>query len=405
MNRFASRLAVALLAGGLLLAVAPAHAQFGKLKDKIKEKAKETVEKKADQTLEQDEGDTTQAPDEQTPTAGESAPPAAAQGGTATAEDMTLYTKYDFVPGDKVLFYDDFSRDEVGEFPARWGLESGVFEVVKQGNASYVMCSDEGYILPKLPAGPLPPRYTVELELYAKGPGHKGHWYHVEWLDADEQVIGDFTLQDNITTALHINGRTLASKELPSEIGPGVHVMRVMATPTTLKCYVDHERVANVPAVEGFAPVRLRVHMDPWTDEAGNPMLARSLRFAEGGKTLKQQLDETGRIVTHGILFDVGSAKIKAESYKTLADIGQLLADNPGLALSIEGHTDSDGTEADNLALSQNRAAAVRSYLMETYQTDGARLTAKGWGESKPIDSNDTPEGKANNRRVELVKQ
>ena len=181
--------------------------------------------------------------------------------------------------------------------------------------------------------------------------------------------------------------------------------MRVMATPTTLKCYVDHERVANVPAVEGFAPVRIRLHMDPWDDEAGNPMLARSLRFAEGGKTLKQQLDETGRIVTHGILFDVASAKIKAESYKTLADIGQLLAENPGLALSIEGHTDSDGSDADNLTLSQNRANAVRSYLMEAYQTDGARLTAKGWGESKPIDSNDTPEGKANNRSVELVKQ
>jgi hypothetical protein len=62
----------------------------------------------------------------------------------------------------------------------------------------------------------------------------------------------------------------------------------------------------------------MRVRMDPWTDDAGNPMLVPSFRFAEGGKTLKQQLDETGRVVTHGTLFDVGSAKIRAESYKTL---------------------------------------------------------------------------------------
>jgi outer membrane protein OmpA-like peptidoglycan-associated protein len=144
--------------------------------------------------------------------------------------------------------------------------------------------------------------------------------------------------------------------------------------------------------------------MDPWLDEQGNPMLIGTFRYAEGGKTLKQQLDETGRIVSHGILFDSGSAKIKAESYKTLADIAKLLTDDPALKLSIEGHTDSDGTDEANLTLSQNRANAVRTYFMDTYKIDGARLTAKGWGEGKPIDVNTTPEGKANNRRVEFVK-
>jgi OOP family OmpA-OmpF porin len=406
MNKLVNHLALALLTFGLILWVVPAHAQFGKLKDKIKQKTTDRVEKKVDQALEQEPSDSTQAPPKQAQAGQESPQPAVqSQGGTATAEDMTLYTKYDFVPGDKVLFYDDFSADEVGEFPSRWGLVQGVFEVAKQGNANFVMCSDEGIIFPRLAPGPLPPKYTVELELYAKGPGRRGHWYFIEWLDADERVIGEFTLQDNHSTVLRINGRELASKELPAELGAGIHAMRIMATQSTIKCYVDQERVANVPAVEGFAPVRMRVHMDPWTDEEGNPMLMRSFRFAEGGKTLKQQLDETGRIITHGILFDVASAKIKAESHKTLADIGQLLTDSPGLALSIEGHTDSDGTEESNLTLSQGRANAVRSYLAETYKIDGARLTAKGWGESKPIDANDTPEGKANNRRVELVKQ
>ena len=76
---------------------------------------------------------------------------------------------------------------------------------------------------------------------------------------------------------------------------------------------------------------------------------------------MKEQLDEAGRIVTHGILFDSGSDKIKAESYKTLADIGGLLTGSPELRLSIEGHTDSDGTDAANLELSQKRATATKT--------------------------------------------
>ena len=211
-------------------------------------------------------------------------------------------------------------------------------------------------------------------------------------------------MKDNQNTYLGIMDKELANKTLPVDLSAGKHTMRVMATKTTMKCYIDNERVANVPAVEGFAPVGFRVQMDPWMDEAGNPMLMRGFRFAEGGKTLKEQLDETGRIVTHGILFDSGSDKIKAESYKTLADIGQLLTGSPALRLSIEGHTDSDGAADFNLKLSENRAKSVKSYLMETYKIDGARLESKGWGKTKPIGTNDTPEGKADNRRVELVK-
>jgi OOP family OmpA-OmpF porin len=179
--------------------------------------------------------------------------------------------------------------------------------------------------------------------------------------------------------------------------------MRIMATKTSIKCYVDEVRVANVPKVENFSPVGFRVRHRPYKDPK-NPTLFRGFRFAEGGKSMREQLDETGKIVTHGILFDVDSYKIKGESFKTLKEIGQLLQDDPELRLSIEGHTDSDGSDDHNATLSQNRANSVRDYLISTYNIEGSRLEAKGWGESKPIDTNDTPEGKANNRRVELVK-
>jgi OOP family OmpA-OmpF porin len=320
----------------------------------------------------------------------------------AAAEDMTLYTKYDFVPGDKVIFYDDMKDEEEGEFPYRWNLDRGVYEVVKLGKEFWIMCTNEGSIRPKMAAGPLPAQYTAELEFYDNGPEFSGNCFDIYWVDSNDQIIGIFEEYSG-GTVLKIHGKSLANKILPNKLTKGVHTMRIMATERSIKCYVDEERVANVPKVENFNPVGFRLHQTPY-NEPKNPTLFRGFRFAEGGKSMREQLDETGKIVTHGILFDVDSHKIKGESYKTLKEIGELLEDDPELRLSIEGHTDSDGSDEHNMTLSQNRANSVRDYLISTYSIKPERLEAKGWGESKPIDTNETAEGKANNRRVELVK-
>jgi outer membrane protein OmpA-like peptidoglycan-associated protein/curli biogenesis system outer membrane secretion channel CsgG len=329
---------------------------------------------------------------------------AAAPAATApTAEDMKLYTKYDFIPGDKVIFYDDLRNEEEGEFPYRWNLDNGVFEIVRLGKDYWIMCTDEGSIRPRIPDAPLPPKYTVEMEFYDNGPDVVGHGYSIAWVDAKGKNIGEFKLRYHTKTWLYIFNREKASKALPGKLTKGVHTMRIMATKRSIKCYVDQIRVANVPKVEGFNPVGFRVRLKPH-QQPNNPLLIRNFRFAEGGKTMRQQLDETGKIVTHGILFDPGSYTIKAESYKTLKEIGRLLTDDPGLRLLIEGHTDSDGSEEQNMTLSQNRADAVRNYLLSTFGISADRLETRGRGESAPIDTNDTPEGKANNRRVELIK-
>jgi OOP family OmpA-OmpF porin len=321
----------------------------------------------------------------------------------AHAEDMTLYTRYDFVPGDKVIFYDDMKDDEEGEFPYRWNLDRGVYEVVRLGKEFWIMCTDDGSIRPKIPDAPLPPQYTVELEFYDNGPDFSGNYFYIHWVDDQGNNIGEFLVYANDDTYLGVKSKSLADKNLPAKLTKGVHTMRIMATKRSIKCYIDEVRVANVPKIEGFNPVGFRLRHRPYNDPK-NPTLFRGFRFAEGGKSMREQLDEAGKIVTHGILFDVGSYEIKAESYKTLKDIGQLLQDDPELRLSIEGHTDSDGSDEHNLTLSQSRANSVRSYLISTYNISPERLEAKGWGESKPIDTNNTAEGKANNRRVELIK-
>ncbi|NCG17624.1 MAG: OmpA family protein [Rhodobacterales bacterium] len=101
------------------------------------------------------------------------------------------------------------------------------------------------------------------------------------------------------------------------------------------------------------------------------------------------------------IQFETGSATLKAESFKVLDEVVTVLKDVPDMRMRVEGHTDSQGGDDFNMKLSQERANSVRIYL-ESKGTAGSRLTSKGHGETRPIDTNRTPDGRAMNRRVEF---
>ena len=120
---------------------------------------------------------------------------------------------------------------------------------------------------------------------------------------------------------------------------------------------------------------------------------------------LATALNTKGSVAMHGILFDVSRATIKAESAPALAQIGELLRSDPTLKLEIQGHTDSTGVAAINLKLSQDRAVSVKTYLVQTVGIAADRLTTAGFGATKPVAPNATEAGKAQNRRVELVKR
>jgi len=125
--------------------------------------------------------------------------------------------------------------------------------------------------------------------------------------------------------------------------------MRIMATKSTIKCYIDSERVANVPAVRLRAR-RVRVHMDPWTDEPNNPMLIEA-SVRRGGKTLKQQVDEEDASSRMGSCSTPDPTGSRPMSFKTLSDIGQLLAENPSFDCPSRG-TPMRRADAANLTLS-----------------------------------------------------
>jgi OOP family OmpA-OmpF porin len=125
---------------------------------------------------------------------------------------------------------------------------------------------------------------------------------------------------------------------------------------------------------------------------------------ASSAARLERELQGSGRIVLYGIYFDSASDHLKPESAATLAEIAAVLRRNPAWTLTVEGHTDSLGGDAYNLDLSRRRARSVRQALVSDYGVDARRLQTAGFGASHPKDSNDTLEGRARNRRVELVR-
>jgi OmpA-OmpF porin, OOP family len=118
---------------------------------------------------------------------------------------------------------------------------------------------------------------------------------------------------------------------------------------------------------------------------------------------LSDEINKSGHVAIYGIHFDSGRAAILPESEGILGEIVKLMKQNPDLKLRVEGHTDTMGVPSANQALSEKRAQAVVAWLT-THGVEAARLSAKGFGQDKPIADNSTQDGRAKNRRVELAK-
>lgn len=376
--------AVPVLLAALLLA-APVRAGLG---DKLKKKVQDKAAAKAESVIDSGPGTTAEGE-----AAGASGGPAA----SAPTEVSQVSTKYDFVPGDKVLLYDDFTEDELGEFPHRWTQRSGSVEVAESDGERWLRAAGgDGAIRPKLP-GALPERWTMEFDIMIR----PGAWaYTVAGMDGNQPVW--------IVTIPQVeNTITFQSGPLQSKVTweggqdmSGRHHVAIMAKGHSLKVYLDLQRVVNVPEIstEWGEPEAVEVVVRHVEYDA----MITAVRFAEGGKTTADFLDE-GKLVTYGIRFDTGSDRVRPESAPVLREVAAYLTKRTDARLRITGHTDSQGNAKQNLDLSGRRAASVAKCLSDL-GVDPARLSTDGKGDTQPVSSNDTAEGRAANRRVEFTR-
>ncbi len=129
------------------------------------------------------------------------------------------------------------------------------------------------------------------------------------------------------------------------------------------------------------------------------------LANSAGAKELEQKLEQQEKVRIYGIYFDFASAQIKPQSKPTLDEIAAVMNAHPDWKLNVGGHTDNIGGDAFNQQLSQQRAESVKATLVSQYGISAERLMTAGYGASSPVETNDTMEGRARNRRVELSKQ
>ena len=362
---------------------------FGKKK---KKKEKEVKEEKSEKQQDSDTEDQTSS---DTETKAENKAP------------TVVWSKFDFVPGDEVIFEDHPSADEEnGEFPSRWDYYDGSTEIGEMDGEAVIMFLDGGgTIIPYIENSNedyLPEIFTLEFDAWFE-PGSHSNRYWISFYDKKNQWHEG--LKKVLT--VYVNGIEFLStdKRYPgtekynwgnNPIGGWKHIS-IAYTKGKFKAYMDDTRLINVPHLEG----------NPWgiTIEAENDnMYIRNIRIAKGGVKYYDRVLSDGKIIVNGIKFDINKATLKPESMGPINKIFKLMEKNPDINFSVEGHTDSDGDEATNQSLSEQRAKAVMDQLIKL-GINADRLSYKGFGESKPLDINTTPEGRANNRRVEFVKK
>ncbi len=332
----------------------------------------------------------------------------------AAAPGSKAWANYDFVPGERVLFVEDFTADRVGNFPRRLEFIGGNMEVVEAGGVRYLRASSGSRIAVQLPEM-LPERFTVEFDitvpanweslLFFSGEGVRG--LNEAPTGACCYVPTAAIFIDPVEVGLRRDGETKPSqREIGDLLGSGDRIGKLMRIRLHVdgryaKLYLNETRVANVPNLD--IPRTDKLYFD-LNAQADAPMLLGNLSINAGGLEIYEALNADGRVVTRGILFDTGSDRLRPESTPTLKEIGEMLKAYPELRLLIEGHTDNVGNAASNQTLSEKRAAAVKAFLEKEYKIKGDRLEAQGFGDTKPVGKNDTPEGRQTNRRVELVK-
>lgn len=306
--------------------------------------------------------------------------------------NTTSSANSDFYPGDYLLFTDDLYSEEQGEFPSKWNLMGGSAENSRFGSSNVIAFNGiDTEITPLLRSEEfLPETFTVEFDAYFYANGN-GDAYFVKL-----RGLEPIKIVRNSAEMGRFNG--FAKDEMSRASWRKVAMSYNQGS---LKLYLDHNRVLNIPKI-GPAPTSFSIAAVSPGARTGEPAMVRNIRVAMGGTDLYEYFLAEGKIVTRMISFDEGQSTLRGESSQSLEEIAKIMNDHPESKFSIQCHTDSKGNDALNKTLSEQRAQNVKNEL-EKRGVATSRLEVMGFGESKPVDTNKTIEGRLNNNRVEFV--
>jgi OmpA-OmpF porin, OOP family len=313
--------------------------------------------------------------------------------------------KSTFIPGEKTIFYDDFSDMGPDDAPPHLKTRGAAPELRVSGNIRQLTVVQKGTILsPNITS--LPANFTYEAEMAFETGNHRADVAMVFYSKNKEIFRLDFYASEptsDIIASMRAPYSELGRKRFNTKWNePGK--LALWLQNGRLRIFFKDEKQLDVNQVT-FPPIDKVELQHGFLGANAKSTGYRTIRFAESTPDFSQVISSAGRYVTHGILFDTDSDRLKPESAPVIQSIAKGLETNPNLRLLIEGHTDSVGNAAHNQDLSKRRAEAVKSVLVSQFNIDAARLSTAGLGATKPIDSNDTPQGRSQNRRVELVKQ
>lgn len=420
-----------------------ASAQTGLL-HKVKDKVRARVDQRIDQGIERSLNKSGEGLERQVSSGAakksdkKDGTPVAGKGAEAVAPvpALQVYSRYDFVAGERIVYAEDFATDEVGEFPLEWYTNNkGEVVTLSGAGGKWLRLFPGGqFVSPALKS--LPENFTAEFDLLlhynTEEEGYPLPNIQVrlmEILKSDAQARNFLNKGETLSDAvveLSPAGEETSMIEYRSSLGGGTHLSNNWKTlrkldsyfgkPMHVAIWVQKERfrlwiggekvydIPNaVPAKAAFNRLHFSTEASMYT-EAQVGMYVSNFKIAEGAPDLRNKFLTEGKLVTTGILFDVVSDVIRPESYGVLKEIASILKDHPSLKVKITGHTDSDGDDGHNLDLSRRRAAAVRKVLSSEFKIDAGRLQTEGLGETKPVADNNSKEGKFQNRRVEFTR-
>jgi len=331
---------------------------------------------------------------------------------------LQSYSKYDFVPGDQVLYFEDFSKDAIGDFPALWTTNGGgeVKSVnVAPGNWLHMNKEDAVYCYTK--QIPFPENFIMEFDIIPDGdfangyaltfyedpenteltddlyPGKKG--VHISFEEGRWYTKG---YDNSLDVGGWIEGESSTNPVVLKKVN---HVI-IWIQNRRLRIYHQGAKAFDMPTNIHAGTKFNRFRFSGWSTHS-TPYVT-NLKITTAAPDTRSKLITEGKLVSYGIYFDVNKDVVKPESTGTIRDIAKVLKENPTVSIKIIGHTDSDGNDAANLDLSKRRGASVKNALVSQFGIDGSRIQTDGKGETEPIAPNTTSENKAKNRRVEFIK-